>query len=97
MRTVKPRRRSNRAPETITNPDAEHRGLVFLKVLQSDLIPLILPQRGGVLNPPHTHSVGRFFSLELSITACPLPVFCSIMARTLSGSPVSVMKPSASL
>ena len=44
-----------------------------------------------------TYSVGRFFKFLLSTMARPSPTFCSIMARTLSGSPKRVMKPWASL
>ena len=43
------------------------------------------------------YSVGRFLKLLLSRIACPSPVCCSIRARTLRGSPNSVMKPWASL
>ena len=44
-----------------------------------------------------SYSVGRFLRLMLPATALPAPALCSIMARTLSGSPKSVMKPCASL
>ena len=42
------------------------------------------------------YSVGRFFKERLFTTACPLPAFCSIIARTVSGKPKSVIKPPAS-
>lgn len=40
-----------------------------------------------------TYSVGRFLRFLLSAIARPSPTFCSIIARTLSGSPKRVMKP----
>jgi len=39
------------------------------------------------------YSVGRFLRLLLSAIALPSPTFCSIIARTLSGSPNKVMNP----
>ena len=45
----------------------------------------------------YTYSVGRFFKFLLSAIALPSPTFCSIIARTLRGSPKRVMKPWASL
>lgn len=44
-----------------------------------------------------SYSVGRFFRFLLFVIACPSPTCCSIIARTFSGRPNNVMKPSASL
>ena len=43
------------------------------------------------------YSVGLCFKFLLSTIACPSPTACSIIARTFSGRPNNVIKPSASL